>query len=210
MNANGQKGLSPRQLWKKHKANIFFVLFLAWMILFPRNPVRIWMTKGAGLLRMAVERIELPEKKQETLRPQDLQWQLTDLAGKTVTLEQLGDKPVLINVWATWCPPCVAELPSLEQLYRRYGDRVHFVFLADDDPAKVRAFLDKRGLDIPVYFETAPRPFALRTSAIPTTFVLDRNRRVRVRKTGAMNWNSRKVRKLLDRLLAEEDRNSRP
>ncbi len=195
--------LSPRNLWKKHKSNIIFVAFVLLMFLFPKNPVRIFLTDLAGKARTAVESFELDKEDRKQLSSQDLQWQLLDMNGQRFTLEKLGGQPVLINVWATWCPPCVAELPSLQKLYRDYGDKVHFVFLAEDDPGKVRAFLKKRNLNIPVYFSATQKPFLLQSGSIPTTFVLDKNKTLRIKKTGAMDWNANKIRKLLDKYISE-------
>jgi len=203
MEKKQQTGLSPKELWKKHKSNILFVLFLAWMILFPQNPVRIWMTKGVGWVRMMVEPLEKKPEKYRQLTVENKEWQITGLDGQTYRLKDFEGKPLVINVWATWCPPCVAELPSLESLYREYGDRVHFIFLADDRPDKVKAFLQQRQLDIPVYFSASRRPFALRSESIPTTFVLDKNMQIRVRKTGAMDWHTKKVTRLLDKYIKE-------
>jgi len=198
-----QGGLSPKELWQKHKSNIVFVVFLAWMILFPRNPVRIAMTKGTGIIRTTVERLELPRKKQQRLRPEDMRWQLIDSGGKIYSFKDFSDKPVVINVWATWCPPCVAELPSLIKLHETYGNRVHFIFLADDRPEKVRQFLQQKNWNIPVYYSGSKRPFLLQSESIPATFIIDRHQIIRVRKTGAMNWNTPKVKKLMDKLLRE-------
>ncbi len=192
-----------RPFWRRHLSNILFVLFLAWMVLFPKNPVRIWLTEAMGFLRTQVESFELDQDEQYTFTDKDYRWQLMDLQGNPVTFSRFKGKTVLINAWATWCPPCVAELPSLEKLYRDYGQETVFIFLAEDRPNKVQAFLKQRHLDIPVYFSYANRPPMLATRSIPTTFIIDKKGVIRVRKTGAMDWNTRKIRKLLDKLNAE-------
>ncbi len=185
--------------WRKQWSNILFVLFLAWMLFFPKNPVRIWLTEAMGFLRTQVESFELDKDEQYSLRPVDFQWKLYDLQGNEMTFAQFKGKPVLINLWATWCPPCVAELPSLAALRKAYGDRVHFIFLAEDHPEKVRAFLRERQLDIPVYFSGRGRPPMIQSRSIPTTFIIDKQGRIRVKKTGAMDWNTGKIKKLLDK-----------
>ncbi len=195
--------LSPRNLWKKHKSDILFVVFVLLMFIFPKNPLRILLTDMMGKARTVVESFELNKKDRKILSDKDLEWQLVTMDGQVVSLAQFSDKPVLINVWATWCPPCVAELPSLEKLYQDYGDRVHFIFLADDNPDKVQDFLARKNLKIPVYFSATARPFVLKSGSIPTTFILDKNHRLRVKKTGAMNWNAAKIRNLLDKYIAE-------
>ncbi len=188
---------SQKSFLKKQWSNILFVLFLAYMIFVPQNPVRIWLTKAVGLVRTQVESFELKNEEQYTLRDNDWEWQLLDLNNQIHTLKEFKDKPILINVWATWCPPCVAELPSLAKLYKARGNEVFFIFLAEDEPSKVQNFLKQRNLEIPVFFAVTPRPPMLKSSSIPTTFIIDKNGVIKVRKTGAMDWNTEKVKNLL-------------
>ncbi len=69
-------------------------------------------------------------EKAETLS--DYNWNLITLDGKGVNLERSKNKVVLINLWATWCPPCIAEMPSLQALYDSYGDKVDFYFVTNN------------------------------------------------------------------------------
>ncbi len=188
---------SQKSFFKKQWSNILFVLFLAYMIFVPQNPVRIWLTKAVGLVRTQVESFELDEAEQYVLQNKDWEWQLLDMNNQIHTLKEFKGKPILINVWATWCPPCVAELPSLEKLYKARGNEVFFIFLAEDEPSKVQNFLKQRKLEIPVFFAVTPRPPMLKSSSIPTTFILDKNGVIKVRKTGAMDWNTEKIKDLL-------------
>jgi len=113
------------------------------------------------------------------------------------------DKVVIINIWATWCPPCVAEMPSFQLLYDDYKEKVAFVFVANDEREKVKNFLLKKGYSFPVYYQKTKAPKQLETSSIPVTFIIDKKGNIVVKETGAANWNSDKTRTLLDSLLAE-------
>ena len=63
-----------------------------------------------------------------------------------------GEKPLYLNFWATWCPPCVGEMPAIEAMYRKYGDRLHFAAVSvDDEKGAAAAFIQSRGLTVPVY-----------------------------------------------------------
>ena len=73
-------------------------------------------------------------------------FELTDLDGQPVSLDQLRGQPVMINFWATWCQPCIAEHPVLQAAAQRYAGRAHFIGIVyQDEPALIRAFLARRG-----------------------------------------------------------------
>ena len=80
-------------------------------------------------------------------------WQLISNEGETLNFEEGKGKVIVLNVWATWCPPCVAEMPSFQKLYDDYADKVSFLFVAHDEKEKVNAYLTKKGYTLPVYYE---------------------------------------------------------
>ncbi|MGB5434891.1 MAG: TlpA disulfide reductase family protein [Maribacter sp.] len=137
------------------------------------------------------------------LSVENYDWEMMDVNGHTFNFERARDKVVLINFWATWCPPCVAEMPSLQGLYDDYGDKVVFLFIAEDSAEKVTSFMDKKGYDLPVYYSKTEAPDLLLAKLLPTTYVLDKNGKIIIAETGAADWNSEKVRKILDGLLTE-------
>ena len=110
-----------------------------------------------------------------------------------------------LSFWATWCAPCVAELPSIQALYQDYGEDVNFVLVTRENPETVVDFLAKKELDLPVYFPVSQVPEELQSSSIPTNFLIDQEGHILIQENGAANWNSAKVRALLDDLL-----NSKP
>ncbi|MGB5360301.1 MAG: TlpA disulfide reductase family protein, partial [Eudoraea sp.] len=114
--------------------------------------------------------------------------------------EHKGDV-IFINFWATWCPPCVAEMPDLQLLYDAYGEKVTFLFIARDKKEKVSSFMMKKKYNLPVYFESGFTPKTLYSAALPTTFVIDKKGNIVVAETGSAAWNSQSVRSLLDGLL---------
>ena len=63
-----------------------------------------------------------------------------------------GEKPLYLNFWATWCPPCVGEMPAIEAMYKKYGDRLHFAAVSvDESAADAKAMLAERGMTVPAY-----------------------------------------------------------
>jgi peroxiredoxin len=109
-------------------------------------------------------------------RRESADFTLTDLSGKSWTLRQLRGKVVLVNFWATWCPPCRKEMPDLEALYMRFSNQ-GFVILAisDEDAAKVKPFIIERNITYPVLLDPGRKVNELfEVQGIPKSFVYDR------------------------------------
>jgi thiol-disulfide isomerase/thioredoxin len=138
------------------------------------------------------------EKNITQLEADELAYSFVNSEGKKFSLESLSDKPIFLNYWATWCPPCVAEMPSIEKLYSDYKDKVHFVIVSQDDQEKLEAFMQKKGYTFPLSQDISPTPKPLQRSSIPSTFILSKNGGILVAEVGANNWNSKRVRMLLD------------
>ena len=130
-------------------------------------------------------------------------WNLVDGTGRMYNLEQARGRVVLINIWASWCPPCVAEMPDLNELYLDYGDDVIFLFVARDQKTKVDAFMTKNQYNFPVFYEQSKAPEQLQTSSLPTTFILNKKGKLVVAEKGAASWNSKATRTMIDGLLKD-------
>ena len=129
-------------------------------------------------------------------------WRLMDDSGQAVNFESLAGEVVLLNFWATWCPPCIAEMPALDALYREYGDRVTFVLVSNESPEVVRKFMERKNYVLPSFTPLSVPPDQLQIRSIPRTFLIDREGQIVIDKTGAANWNGTKVRNQLDALLS--------
>jgi thiol-disulfide isomerase/thioredoxin len=101
--------------------------------------------------------------------------QLSDRAGNQLDLSSFKGKKVFLNLWASWCPPCRREMPSIQQLYNQTkGDRNAFILLSvDEDRQKAVAFLESNQLSLPLYFAEGALPALLDVPSIPTTFIFD-------------------------------------
>jgi peroxiredoxin len=101
---------------------------------------------------------------------------LTDLDGHTWTRSTLGGKVVLVNFWATWCPPCRKEMPDLDALAREFGDKGLVVLALSNEPeATVRAFIEAHPVRYPILLDTGGRVSdMLKIDSIPKSFVYDR------------------------------------
>jgi peroxiredoxin len=131
---------------------------------------------------------------------------LPDLQGNPVTLSKLRGKVVLLNFWATWCPPCRAEFPSMERLNEVYGGR-NFVMLAvnvEQDADLVRDFIKKNKHTFQVLLDPEAEVQALYgVYRFPETFLIDKQGRAVERAIGARDWSAVDFLKKVDGLLKE-------
>lgn len=109
-------------------------------------------------------------------------FRLTDLDGKPVQLSDYSGQPVLINAWATWCPPCRAEMPALEEFYRAHRSD-GFVLLAinaGESVEQVRSFIDAMGFTFPVLLDTRGEVlYSLGIRSFPTSVLVGRDGKVK-------------------------------
>ncbi len=183
----------------KHRKGILLTLGLlavAGLLLF--TPVGF---KAKVYLNRMLSYNPTPVEKREQQVLADYDWEVEDLEGQDFSLNQLKGKVVIINFWATWCPPCIAEMPGFQKLYQDYGDKVAFLFIARDQKDKVTKFLARKNYELPVYFESGLTPKILFNAALPTTYIIDEEGKIVMAEVGSRDWNSDETRAFLDTLL---------
>lgn len=127
-----------------------------------------------------------------------------DKDGKTVSLSSLKGKVVFINFWATWCPPCIQEMPTINELKQSYKGNDDIVFLmvdVDNNIEKSTAFMEDKKYDLPVYVPASEIPSDYLGSAIPTTVILDKSGDMIARMEGGRDYNSPDIIKALNELV---------
>lgn len=177
---------------KKHWSNILFGVFVV-LLFVPQTgkPIRVFVSRTLAF-SPSIEK----EGRRDMLT--DYNWELADLNGKSVNLSRYKGKKIVINFWATWCPPCIAEMPSMQALYNDYKDRAVFLFVTNDGSEAIQKFMTKGNYTLPIYSEQSAAPKLLQTNTLPTTYILNEMGEILINKTGAADWNSTKVRMLLD------------
>ena len=138
--------------------------------------------------------------------PQPIQAQGSD--GQAMKLADFKGQVVVVNLWATWCAPCVIEMPTLAKLQTRYagkGVKVLPISLdkGDEDLTKAKAFVAGKP-PLAFYHTDYALAFALSTQNLPTTLIFDRAGRERARLEGGADWSSGQADRIIDTLLAEK------
>ncbi len=159
---------------------------------------------ATGLMNPKIEKIA-PEADDvtETTRveaavPADFNMLLIDQAGKPTSLEDFKGKVIFMNIWATWCPPCIAEMPNINKLHKEMSKEVAFVMLSvDDDFETAKAFNKRKGYNLPIYALQSHRPAMYQSSTIPTTYVINADGELVFTHKGMGNYNTKKFKKFL-------------
>jgi thiol-disulfide isomerase/thioredoxin len=178
--------------------NIFLLVILVLLIVpQTRQPIQVGLHKILGMFGPSFKSVE----KAETIA--DYNWTLQSEDAELFNFNDAKDKVVVINFWATWCPPCIAEMPSLDKLYQVYKGDVVFLFVSNENLDKLQKFKQTHNYQFPVYKAITELPSELDINAIPRTFVINKTGKIVVDKTGAANWFSDGFKEKLELLLTE-------
>jgi len=180
---------------RKHWLDILLLFFIVFLLI-PRAslPFKAFLQR----LLLAEPDVQLVQEKALN----SYGWTLSKPDGTRVDLIQSQEKIIFLNFWATWCPPCLAELPSIERLYADYGTQVDFYLVSAEDAEAVNRFASKKSRPLPVYLSSQKPPAALEYTSLPTTFLIDRDGSVLLREEGAAHWDRPVFRELLDSLIS--------
>lgn len=176
---------------KKGISNIVFVVIIG-LLIYP--PTKEYFIK---LVSFSPSTIKVDERKQL----ESYNWKLKGLNTPNLDFNITKGKVVFVNFWATWCPPCRAEMPSIQKLYNDYKDKVEFIFVSNEDWNIIDTFYKSQNYDFPIYNPLSRRLEEFKSKTIPATFIIDKKGNIVIEKRGAANWNSDKTRLLLDKLL---------
>jgi thiol-disulfide isomerase/thioredoxin len=118
-----------------------------------------------------------------------LDWTVKSLDGTVVNLaEHAGDKALFLNFWATWCGPCVAEMPSIEKLYSIFGNDMAFVCVSSEQAATLKKFMEEKNFSVPLFVADVDPPRDLNASAIPATFIIAPGGKILLKHMGGADW----------------------
>ncbi|WP_452224324.1 TlpA family protein disulfide reductase [Lacinutrix chionoecetis] len=176
--------------------NIIFIVIIALLII-PQSRQQIQIALHSVIAKMSPS----VEKDSDIEQVSNYNWQLRDLDGNGFHFDRTKGKVVLVNIWATWCPPCIAEMPSIQLLYNDYSDKIEFILVSNEQDQKIKDFLNNKNYTFSSYVPESQAPETFYVKSIPRTFLLDRQGNIIIDKSGAANWNSNTVRNTIDELL---------
>lgn len=127
------------------------------------------------------------------LNSRDYGFEMATSDGKTVSLQDFKGDVIFVNLWASWCPPCVAEMPTIETLQKRlegYKD-IHLVLLSlDEKKQKAVEFMEGKEFSLPYYFPASPLPNKFRSQYLPTTYVISKSGKIVYKQEGIADYSS--------------------
>lgn len=185
--------------WEKFKAKSIWgkfsdLLFLAFIIILLNKDGRIFfqqMILNTGLFG------NIEQNENTPISEANWYWSLIDENGNKVQLADFKGQKIFINTWATWCPPCNAEMPYIIELMK-LSPNTTFLFVTNENPEKVIPHLHKKEWDIPVFYNIQQPVEELAYQSLPTTFIIDENGVLIHKSDGMKKWNNQNVVDLLN------------
>lgn len=180
--------------FKKHYFNMLLLCFVLLMVFVPS--AKAFMLRGLmeiGLFKPGTSAVTAEQRVAPAADLSGIRFK--DINGKIVDLGNLKGKVVFLNFWATWCPPCLAEMPSIQKLYTQFAADPDFVFLLVDADSKLpeaQQFMQKKKYSMPVYEVASNIPEQLFKGSLPTTIVFDKKGRISFNEEGAANYGHKK------------------
>jgi thiol-disulfide isomerase/thioredoxin len=132
------------------------------------------------------------------------EFSLTDQKGKTHTLPDYKGKVVLINFWASWCPPCIYEMPELQRLKKHFADQPFEAITINvgEKKYKVRKFSKLINLELPVLLDTSSETFDdWGVKTLPTSFLIDSTGQIRYQVRGNPGWETDEIRSIIEQMM---------
>ena len=182
------------------RKNIFNALFIIILLVIVFVPdAKAFLIKGLMEIGFYSPKVESPKEIATSLDG----IQFKDVKGNVIDLGDLRGKVIFLNFWAIWCPPCRAEMPSINKLYTQFKDDKDVVFIfadADGDFVKSGKFMSDHKYAMPVYKVESEIPEEVFAGALPTTVIFDKQGRLSFKYEGVANYADKKIVDFLNKL----------
>lgn len=176
------------------------LLFIA--LLFSLFKCQLFKEPAAKVMSTTLPTPEIKDEQQD-LVDADFNLQVKNLAGETVNMLDYKGKVIFLNFWATWCMPCVAELPSINKLYEQFKDDVAFLLISNESLEKVKSYHSKKGYDVPFHVsdESSTVPRLYYHESIPYTLIINKEGKIVKSSLGAEDWDDKEFIAEVEQLL---------
>ena len=183
---------------KKHISTIIFAVFVLVILFVPAAKAKLIQ----GLMEIGLFKPDVSEDK-KAINADISAIKFKDVKGNVLSLADLKGKIIFLNFWATWCPPCLAEMPSINKFYEQYKNDDEVVFLmidADSDFAKAQNYLNRKKFKFKVYTFASDVPKTIFSGKLPTTIVFDKKGRIAMNGVGPANYASKEFLTFIQKL----------
>lgn len=184
--------------WKIFSDMFFYSFIILLLIPATRKPLQTNLIK----LTMRKPRVEKNESIR-TVTDQDRTLVMESLSGEIYRLGDFEGEVILLNFWATWCPPCRAEMPSIQKLHNDYEDKIAILLVSSEEKNVIEDYLVSNDYDLPVFIQRSALTPSFPVNSIPTTYLINKKGDILLEKKGAANWNSESFRARLDDLISK-------
>lgn len=177
-------------------SNFFTAVFIIFILAILINPgFKATLLQGLmkiGLFQPNISKVS--KKKDAQITNQEVLFKSSD--GNIFNLQEQRGKVLFINFWAAWCPPCIAEMPSINQLFNEFKDNENVVFLlvdVDNNPEKSNLFMKRKGFNLPVYSPAGEIPKEYFQGTLPTTVIIDKLGNIVFHHQGLADYSNSKM-----------------
>ncbi len=202
-----RKNMENLRIWIRKNASTA-VLTVLFIIVLVNKDAKAWLMRQVASTGILNSSISEPQKNQNNAAKVSYAGlMLKNEEGKIVDTSALQNKVVFINFWASWCPPCRAEFPSVQKLYDQYKNNPDMVFLTvnlDDNVSLGKSYLKEKGFTVPFLTPAGNIPDILYSGSLPTTVVLDKKGEIRMQHIGVADYSKDSFYKQIDELLREK------
>lgn len=186
---------------REHGFTVVFWLIIVLLIVSP--DAKAWALRQ--IMKTGIFNAKIEEQASDLKQIHDFSY--SDEQGNVFSTDSLRGKVVFINFWASWCPPCRAEFPSIQTLYERFKAHPQVVFIMinqDDDMSAGKSYLQNERLSVPIHRLNGPLSNEIYTGSLPTTLVFAKDGSIRFKHEGFANYAASNFIAQIERLIKED------